>query len=439
MVFSYPAMLKLMVLTLEIQPSSFDPRVVLLVVADRRVDWETGARGGDDYWIAAERLVEKHRAGDFDDFAPGDFSNDDAKELELRKDGAPIPLDPGGPRRHPTGSLPPYIGLANKVGPFRARASTRCRDDSGHRIDGYSPGTGRLETARREVEKILNGVDGTTGINGQRNVEFWLGRRSNSATDSCTTLCLLTSVFIQYSSSVKDIPTNETWVASQSLMGERQEGAGWYHLCSYTISLSCKGREKGRKAQGRTPVRLGFLPYTKFCGEVFSPTASAPDCPARTINHFEPLFKSSIALESIIACGQSLPHFSYKGHPHIQLGEEEWEGRKAQGAHRLHIEAILGDKAEGPRSTRGPAIENIHGNFFFEVASPVFLYVQHSPSVKYIRAEETIPLHAGSAQCRHTPSRHVLLNIWTSCELYYYSSRAFPDIDKIISLIPTAS
>jgi hypothetical protein len=44
----------------------FDPRVVFLVVRDRQTDWETGARGGHDYWIAAEGLVEEHRRGDFD-------------------------------------------------------------------------------------------------------------------------------------------------------------------------------------------------------------------------------------------------------------------------------------------------------------------------------------------------------------------------------------
>ncbi|KAJ7214659.1 hypothetical protein C8J57DRAFT_1538483 [Mycena rebaudengoi] len=99
MVFPYLAMLKYVVLALELQPSSFDPRVVFLAVADRQADWETEGRGGDDYWFAAERLVEKHRTGGFDgtfprsalstltdhfaqsDFAPGDFGEDEAKEL----------------------------------------------------------------------------------------------------------------------------------------------------------------------------------------------------------------------------------------------------------------------------------------------------------------------------------------------------------------------
>jgi hypothetical protein len=70
MVFSYLAMLKFIVPNLRLQLLSFDPRVVLVVVADRQADWETGARGGDDYWITAERLVEKHRAGDFDGTFP---------------------------------------------------------------------------------------------------------------------------------------------------------------------------------------------------------------------------------------------------------------------------------------------------------------------------------------------------------------------------------
>ncbi|KAJ7916985.1 hypothetical protein B0H13DRAFT_1870678 [Mycena leptocephala] len=48
----------------------FDPRVIFLVVGDRQTDWEAGARGGNDYWIAAEGLVEKHRGGDFDGAFP---------------------------------------------------------------------------------------------------------------------------------------------------------------------------------------------------------------------------------------------------------------------------------------------------------------------------------------------------------------------------------
>ncbi|KAJ6558035.1 hypothetical protein B0H19DRAFT_1149558 [Mycena capillaripes] len=41
---------------------SEDPRFVRLVVTDRLEDWETGARGGEDYWVAAKALVEKARS-----------------------------------------------------------------------------------------------------------------------------------------------------------------------------------------------------------------------------------------------------------------------------------------------------------------------------------------------------------------------------------------
>ncbi|KAF8143874.1 hypothetical protein K438DRAFT_2029391 [Mycena galopus ATCC 62051] len=85
LVVSSPTMPKFVkgALNAELRSASFDPRVVFLVVADRQADWERGARGGDDYWIAAERLVEKHRAGDFDDFkfAPGEWCEDDEKDL----------------------------------------------------------------------------------------------------------------------------------------------------------------------------------------------------------------------------------------------------------------------------------------------------------------------------------------------------------------------
>ncbi|KAJ7200154.1 hypothetical protein GGX14DRAFT_466912, partial [Mycena pura] len=64
MLFSSPALLKFCVLNTNLQPSAFDPRVVLLTVADRQADWETGARGGDDYWIIAERLVDKQTSRD---------------------------------------------------------------------------------------------------------------------------------------------------------------------------------------------------------------------------------------------------------------------------------------------------------------------------------------------------------------------------------------
>jgi hypothetical protein len=40
-----------------------DPRFVMPVVRDRLEDWETGARGGEDYWITAKDLVKKRRSG----------------------------------------------------------------------------------------------------------------------------------------------------------------------------------------------------------------------------------------------------------------------------------------------------------------------------------------------------------------------------------------
>ncbi|KAJ6473926.1 hypothetical protein DFH09DRAFT_1343451 [Mycena vulgaris] len=36
-----------------------DPRFVVLLVADPLADWEAGAWGGEDYWLRAQRLVEK--------------------------------------------------------------------------------------------------------------------------------------------------------------------------------------------------------------------------------------------------------------------------------------------------------------------------------------------------------------------------------------------
>ncbi|KAJ6573610.1 hypothetical protein B0H10DRAFT_1964017 [Mycena sp. CBHHK59/15] len=40
-----------------------DPRFVLLMVTDPLEDWETGARGGEDYWARADALVKTRRAG----------------------------------------------------------------------------------------------------------------------------------------------------------------------------------------------------------------------------------------------------------------------------------------------------------------------------------------------------------------------------------------
>jgi hypothetical protein len=45
---------------------SDDPRSVVMSVADSGylVDWERGATGGDDYWIQAERFIQKRRSGE---------------------------------------------------------------------------------------------------------------------------------------------------------------------------------------------------------------------------------------------------------------------------------------------------------------------------------------------------------------------------------------
>ncbi|KAJ7499949.1 hypothetical protein FB451DRAFT_1207059 [Mycena latifolia] len=41
-----------------------DPRSVLMSVDDFLNDWEVGARGGEDFWVRAERFIEKRRAGE---------------------------------------------------------------------------------------------------------------------------------------------------------------------------------------------------------------------------------------------------------------------------------------------------------------------------------------------------------------------------------------
>ncbi|KAJ7916992.1 hypothetical protein B0H13DRAFT_2322774 [Mycena leptocephala] len=84
MLFADLPMYKYTALLLRDEYPDFDPRVVFLLVRDRQTDWETGARGGNDYWIAAEGLVEKHCGGDFDDFVPGDLTEADVKELWCR-------------------------------------------------------------------------------------------------------------------------------------------------------------------------------------------------------------------------------------------------------------------------------------------------------------------------------------------------------------------
>ncbi|KAJ7216015.1 hypothetical protein GGX14DRAFT_562456 [Mycena pura] len=39
-----------------------DPRFVTLVSSEVLLDWETGARGGEDYWATASALVKKRRS-----------------------------------------------------------------------------------------------------------------------------------------------------------------------------------------------------------------------------------------------------------------------------------------------------------------------------------------------------------------------------------------
>jgi hypothetical protein len=41
-----------------------DPRFVMLVVPDFKLDWEIGARGGEDYWARAEEVVNMRIAGE---------------------------------------------------------------------------------------------------------------------------------------------------------------------------------------------------------------------------------------------------------------------------------------------------------------------------------------------------------------------------------------
>ncbi|KAJ6526760.1 hypothetical protein B0H19DRAFT_1196931 [Mycena capillaripes] len=42
---------------------SDDPRIVLLMITNRLVDWETGAREGEDYWVRASALVKQRLSG----------------------------------------------------------------------------------------------------------------------------------------------------------------------------------------------------------------------------------------------------------------------------------------------------------------------------------------------------------------------------------------
>jgi hypothetical protein len=41
-----------------------DPRFLMILVSDYLGDWETGARGGEDYWVRAEEWVRQRRSGE---------------------------------------------------------------------------------------------------------------------------------------------------------------------------------------------------------------------------------------------------------------------------------------------------------------------------------------------------------------------------------------
>ncbi|KAJ7111263.1 hypothetical protein C8R44DRAFT_883087 [Mycena epipterygia] len=49
-------------------PLATDPRFVMLLATHRIRDWETGARGGDDYWVRADELVRKRRSGEINEY-----------------------------------------------------------------------------------------------------------------------------------------------------------------------------------------------------------------------------------------------------------------------------------------------------------------------------------------------------------------------------------
>ncbi|KAF8209522.1 hypothetical protein K438DRAFT_1960519 [Mycena galopus ATCC 62051] len=50
----------------EQQLTVIDSRVVVMVVPDYDKDWETGARGGDDFWARAETFLARKRQGEIE-------------------------------------------------------------------------------------------------------------------------------------------------------------------------------------------------------------------------------------------------------------------------------------------------------------------------------------------------------------------------------------
>jgi hypothetical protein len=40
------------------------PRFVMLVVCDLAIDWDVGARGGEDFWVRADEIVKMRLAGE---------------------------------------------------------------------------------------------------------------------------------------------------------------------------------------------------------------------------------------------------------------------------------------------------------------------------------------------------------------------------------------
>ncbi|KAJ7096918.1 hypothetical protein C8R44DRAFT_989174 [Mycena epipterygia] len=50
---------------------AFDPRFVIVSIKHPGTEWQIGARGGEDHWVRAERLVKKRRSGETKDYAIG--------------------------------------------------------------------------------------------------------------------------------------------------------------------------------------------------------------------------------------------------------------------------------------------------------------------------------------------------------------------------------